>query len=134
MEAWPGLQAEVPFFVALQPAEGDAPIYLEGEIDLLAVDRQSMRASVVDYKTGGHPAEEEETLRQKHVLQASCYALSLLRQGMEEVEASFVRVERPRADDPHQPQCVRYRFTAADMPTLEQAIAQAYALARRHGE
>ena len=130
MESWPGLQAEVPFFVALGQAEGDAPIYLEGEIDLLAVDQQRMRASVVDYKTGGHPAEDDETLRQKHVLQASCYALSLLRQGMEEVEASFVRVERPRADDPHQPQCVRYRFAAADMPTLEQAIVQAYAMAQ----
>lgn len=130
MEAWPSLQAEVPFFVALQSAEGDAPIYLEGEIDLLAVDKQGMRASVVDYKTGGHPGETEDTLRQKHVLQASCYALSLLRQGMEEVEASFVRVERPRIDDPHQPQCVRYRFIAADMPALEQAIAQAYAMAQ----
>ena len=129
MEAWPGLRAEVPFFVALQPVECEEPIYLEGEIDLLAVDEKGMRASVVDYKTGGHPAEEDETLRQKHVLQASCYALSLLRQGMQEVEASFVRIERPRADDARQPQCVRYRFTAQDAPALEQAIARAYALA-----
>ncbi len=129
MEAWPGLQAEVPFFVALRQPEGEAPIYLEGEIDLLAVDEQGMRASVVDYKTGGHPTEEDETLREKHVLQASCYALSLLRQGMQKVEASFVRVERPRADDARQPQCVRYSFTAQDAPALEQAIARAYALA-----
>jgi len=60
------------------------------------------------------------------VLQASCYAYSLLMQGVQEVEASFVRVERGRADDPSQPQCVIYRFTAADRDVLEHAIAQAY--------
>jgi len=130
MVGWDALRAEVPFMMPVRlPAEaGDefATVFLEGEIDLLAVDGSGQRARVVDYKTGGHPDETPETLRCKHVLQASCYAYSLLMQGVQEVEASFVRVERGRADDPSQPQCVIYRFTAADRDVLEHAIAQAY--------
>ena len=129
MEAWSNLQAEVPFFVSLPAPDGNAPIFLEGEIDLLATSGDGLHARVVDYKTGGHAGETEATLREKHVLQASCYALALLRQGIKEVEASFVRVERPRLDAMGQPQCVRYRFTAADTPALEQAVAQAYSQA-----
>ena len=45
------------------------------------------------------------------------------------VRADFVRVEQRRADDPQQPQCVTYRFEQSDLPVLEQAIAEAYALA-----
>ena len=129
MEAWPSLAAEVPFFLAIDLGQDAPPAFLEGEIDLLAVDDAAMRARVVDYKTGGRADEEDGALRQKHVLQACCYAFSLLRQGIQEVEASFVRVERPRADDASQPQCVHYRFVADDAPALECAIAQAYRLA-----
>ena len=138
MARWENLHAEVPFFIpiclpagdeGLPIAAGESPVFLEGEIDLLATDEAGMRARVVDYKTGGNPAESRETLERKHVLQASCYAYSLLLQGFQEVEASFVRVERPRADKPSEPQCVGYRFMAADAPALERAIAQAYALA-----
>lgn len=131
MAAWPQLRAEVPFFVTVAlPGDAAQAAFLEGEIDLLALDEAGTRARVVDYKTGGNPAESRETLERKHVLQASCYAYSLLLQGVQEVEASFVRVERPRADDPKQPQCVTYRFTAEDAPLLEQAIAEAYLLAQ----
>ena len=141
MEAWDSLEPEVPFFIplVLDAAAGEgvagqaAPartVFLEGEIDLLAMSADGTRARVVDYKTGGNPAEAGQALREKHVLQASCYAYSLLLQGVQEVEASFVRVERGRADDAGQPQCVRYRFTAADVPDLRQAIAHAYLLAR----
>ena len=127
MEQWPALQAEVPFFVGLTVAETGEQVFLEGEIDLLAADEDRKHARVVDYKTGGHADEPQAALREKHVLQASCYAFALLRQGFRDVEASFVRVERSRADA-SQPQCVRYRFTAADASLLEQAITQAYML------
>lgn len=120
------LSAEVPFFVPVEGAQGDA-VFLEGEIDLLALDGD--RAFVVDYKTGGHADEAEDALRRKHVLQASCYAYAIMLQGIREVEAVFVRVERPR-DGGGQPQCVRYRFCADDMTLLEETIAQVYASAR----
>ena len=129
MAQWPQLRAEVPFMVPIALPDGAGTVFLEGEIDLLAIGEDGARVRVVDYKTGGNPAETRETLEQKHVLQASCYAYSLLLQGAQEVEASFVRVERPRADDPAQPQCMVYRFTSEDKPLLEQAIAEAYLLA-----
>ncbi len=108
--------------------------YLEGEIDLLALSEDGSRAWVVDYKTGGHADETEERLYRKHVLQASCYAWALIRQGVREVRTSFVRVERSREGDAHEPQCVWYRFSADDEKTLETAIAQAYLLSRKGGE
>lgn len=142
MAAWADLRAEVPFFIALDvpreapdlPTAGHAApsastAYLEGEIDLLALSEDGASARVVDYKTGGRADEADADLRHKHVLQASCYALALLRQGVRQVEASFVRVERPRAEAPVQPQCVRYAFCADDAPVLEQAIVRAYLLA-----
>ncbi|MBP3867454.1 MAG: PD-(D/E)XK nuclease family protein, partial [Eggerthellaceae bacterium] len=122
MAGFDDLRAEAPFFVDL-PAEGGRRVFLEGEIDLLALDDSC--AVVVDYKTGGHTDEDEETLSRKHVLQASCYAYAIMRQGIREVEAIFARVERPRPDG--QPQCVHYRFTASDLPVLEKAISGAYA-------
>ena len=126
MSKFEDLSAEVPFFVPVEGAQGDA-VFLEGEIDLLALDGD--RAIVVDYKTGGHADEAEDALRRKHVLQASCYAYAIMLQGIREVEAVFVRVERPR-DGGGQPQCVRYRFCADDMTLLEETIAQVYASAR----
>ena len=120
------LAAEVPFFVKV-PMGGDSNgAYLEGEIDLLGFDESHARATVVDYKTGGHDDETADDLRCKHVLQASCYAYAIMLQGVQDVEAVFVRVERPRADDPAQPQCVRYRFSQEDIPVLAQVIAEAY--------
>ena len=120
------LDAEVPFIVPL-PSETGETSFLEGEIDLLGFDEERDYAHVVDYKTGGRAGETADDLRAKHVLQASCYAYAILRQGVKAVDADFVRVERSRADDPAQPQCVRYRFQAGDLPLLERSIAAAYA-------
>ena len=116
MAGYADLSAEVPFFVSV----GDQ--YLEGEIDLLGFDDARTHAYVVDYKTGGSADESPDDLRCKHVLQAACYAYAILLQGTAEVDATFVRVERPRADAETEPQCVRYHFTAADLPALRQAI------------
>ena len=118
---------EVPFFVAVPAATGDGNVFLEGEIDLLGFDAAHAHATVVDYKTGGHDDESEDDLKRKHVLQAACYAYAVMLQGAESVDAVFVRVEQPRADDASQPQCVRYRFQKADIPVLGKAIAEVYA-------
>ena len=127
MREFDDLRAEVPFFLQL-PIEGDeSPAFLEGEIDLLGISDDGERAVVVDYKTGGRADETEEELAEKHVLQAACYALAIMKQGVSSVEAVFVRVERPRADASDQPQCVRYRFESDDIAELAQAIAATYA-------
>ena len=97
-------------------------MYLEGEIDLLALSEDSLSAQVVDYKTGGSPEETAAELARKHVLQASCYAYALLRGGVHSVDAAFVRVERDDPLDPGQPQIVRYRFNIDDLAVLEQTI------------
>ena len=57
-------------------------------------------ALVVDYKTGGSPAETAEQLHEKHLLQATCYAYAVLMEGYAQVECVFVRVEQDRADAP----------------------------------
>ena len=126
MAAFDDLRAEVPFFVAV-PGAGAEEAFLEGEIDLLALDGD--RAVVVDYKTGGRADETDEVLSRKHVLQASCYAYAIMCQGVREVEAVFVRVECPRAGG-SQPQCVRYRFHSDDLPAIERVIANVYRQSR----
>jgi len=128
MSDMPSLDAEVPFFIPL-PCETGETSFLEGEIDLLGFDETRSCAHVVDYKTGGRADETAAELCEKHVLQASCYAYALLRQGVQAVDADFVRVERSRADEPVQPQCVRYRFRKDDLSLLERSIAAAYAQA-----
>jgi len=127
------LSAEVPFFITVTDEEGEgaAPVFLEGEIDLLGFDEAGTYAHVVDYKTGGRSDEGLNDLREKHVLQATCYAYAVLLQGADRVVADFVRVERGRADDPTQPQCVRYQFSQGDLARLERAISEAYSLAKR---
>ena len=124
MAGFDDLRAEAPFFVSIPFGDG-RQAFLEGEIDLLALD--GTLAVVVDYKTGGHAGEAPDELRRKHVLQAACYAYAIMLQGVCEVEAVFVRVERSREDDPAQPQCVRYRFEASDVPLLAEAIGGVYA-------
>ncbi len=138
------LMAEVPFFVDLpvgkdhsegihMPGRATEHVFLEGEIDLLACDAaahtgsfEGATAYVVDYKTGGFSTQDVRQLALKHVLQASCYAYALIRQGFAAVEATFVRVEQRSAADPDQPQSIVYRFAAKDKAFLEQAILQAY--------
>lgn len=125
------VRAEVPFFAQLGTAA--RPAYLEGEIDVLAevsapgtAESPVGEALVVDYKTGGSPAETPEQLHEKHLLQTTCYAYAVLLQGYAQVECVFVRVEQARTDAPTAPQTVRYRFEAADAPAMRQAIVQAY--------
>lgn len=125
------VRAEVPFF--LQVGSAAAPAFLEGEIDLLArvatpglPTAPAGTALVVDYKTGGMAGESAEALHNKHLLQATCYALAVLQQGYSQVECVFVRVEQARAGNETQPQTVSYRFDAADAPAIRAAVVQAY--------
>jgi len=124
MAQFASLQAEVPLFITLDN-EG-APIYLEGEIDLLALPEDRGTAVIVDYKTGGSSEESDEELTHKHELQAMCYALALLRQGYAAVQALFVRVEQQEPAAPDQPQVVEFNFQAAQAPELERIIAETY--------
>ena len=119
------IYAEVPFM--LEIGSGERPLYLEGEIDGLAVSEADKdHAFFIDYKTGGSDEESPEQLHEKHLLQAQCYALALMRQGFETVEAHFIRVERESKSDPAQPQVVPYRFTVEERATLEEAVLSAY--------
>ena len=122
---------ETPFLVRVGgPCDA---AYLEGEIDLLGCvvpagtrEQPAGSALVVDYKTGGSPAETAEQLHEKHLLQATCYAYAALLEGYAQVECVFVRVEQDRADAPGQPQTVSYRFDAADADEMGRALARAY--------
>ncbi len=125
------LRAEVPFM--LEIPYKPQPIYLEGEIDLLAefdgTEASNSAASgavVVDYKTGGKPNESEKQLYEKHLLQATCYAYAVLKQGFSQVECIFVRVEQHSAGDVTQPQTITYSFSASQLNELESAISSAY--------
>lgn len=140
LAAYGRIEAELPFFVALDAASGgagegedangasSANAFLEGEMDLVAFDDAAGCALTIDYKTGGSAEEDPDALARKHVLQASCYALVLLRQGLSQVEALFVRVEHESRDLRGEPQRVRYRFSDADLPALECAVASGYRL------
>ncbi len=127
------LRAEVPFLLRMG-GEGFGATYLEGEIDLLAeTDKPGVpsapagSALVIDYKTGGSADETAEQLREKHLLQATCYAAAVLNQGYAQVECVFVRVERAGGADGSQPQQLAYRFAAHDLAAIEDSIAEARA-------
>jgi hypothetical protein len=118
----------VPFIVQVpaSPSDGSAAgvgesFFLEGEIDGLA-DNGDGAAFLIDYKTGGRDDETAGELDAKHRLQASCYAYALMRAGYTSVEAHFLRIERPSAENPRDPQIVPYRFETADLPALEALI------------
>jgi ATP-dependent helicase/nuclease subunit A len=117
-------QAEVPFMLCIPSAAGR--LYLEGEIDAVSFN-DAGEAFLVDYKTGGTAQETSDCLQQKHLLQAQCYALALLRQGVPCVRANFVRVERESAEEPGQPQVVRYSFDASQAEELQRLVLLAYA-------
>ena len=131
MGACENVSPEAPFLVRVGgPCDA---AYLEGEIDLLGCvapagtrEQPAGSALVVDYKTGGSPAETAEQLHEKHLLQATCYAYAVLLEGYAQVECVFVRVEQDRADAPGQPQTVSYRFDAADADEMGRALARAY--------
>lgn len=114
LTAWPVVRAEVPFFA---PAADDADIraregaYVEGAIDALATDpARPGEALVIDYKTGGSPAETPAELEAKHALQARVYADALHRAGYAHVSLRFVRVEISDPADPREPQVVAYEL------------------------
>ncbi|WP_290072863.1 PD-(D/E)XK nuclease family protein, partial [Adlercreutzia caecimuris] len=126
--AYENRAAEVPFIVQVPavPSDGSAAgggesFFLEGEIDGLA-DNGDGAAFLIDYKTGGRDDETAGELDAKHRLQASCYAYALMRAGYTSVEAHFLRIERPSAENPRDPQIVPYRFETADLPALEALI------------
>ena len=126
--AYENRAAEVPFIVQVpaSPSDGSAAgagesFFLEGEIDGLA-DNGDGAAFLIDYKTGGRDDETDAELDVKHRLQASCYAYALMRAGYTSVEAHFLRIERPSAENPRDPQIVPYRFVTADLPALEALI------------
>ncbi|MCI8468507.1 MAG: UvrD-helicase domain-containing protein [Eggerthellaceae bacterium] len=117
----PVLEPELPFAV---PIDGGA--VLHGELDLLAADAPwaapGGAALVVDYKTGGWASETPDEVLAKHGLQAACYAYAVLTAGYDAVELAFVRVEQADAADPRQPQVAAYRYAAADLPALREAV------------
>ena len=128
------LRAEVPFMLRMgeEASEG----YLEGEIDLLAetdepgvLGAPAGSALVIDYKTGGSADEAAEQLREKHLLQATCYAAAVLSQGYDQVECVFVRVEQASEVDAAQPQQLSYRFAARDFAEIMSAVADVRARA-----
>mgnify|MGYP001667874042 CR=1 FL=1 len=125
------VRAEVPFMLEIE--REDARIFLEGEIDGLAFDpnEPAKRALFIDYKTGGNDQESAACLYEKHLLQAQCYALALMRQGFDEVEAYFIRVERACPADQSQPQVVPYTFAQSDRDALEEAVMAAYRVTKR---
>lgn len=129
----PVVCAELPFAVPLEVEPGAASVCLEGSIDLFAApcmpgscEALSQAALIVDYKTGGSAQEVLDQVREKHELQASCYAYAVLKGGFSHVEAVFVRVEQEDEACAGQPQCVSYRFSQEDMPRLVARIASAY--------
>lgn len=126
--AYENRAAEVPFIVRVPAVpSGDSTtgagegFFLEGEIDGLA-DNGDGAAFLIDYKTGGRDDETDEELDAKHRLQASCYAYALMRAGYTSVDAHFLRIERPSADNPRDPQIVPYHFETTDLPALEALI------------
>ena len=114
--AWPCVRAEVPFFSLGCEDEDIARYgaYAEGAIDALATNpADSLRALVIDYKTGGTPDETPEQLQEKHALQARVYADVLHKAGFEAVTVKFVRVEQANPAifvEPAEPQVVTYNL------------------------
>ncbi len=118
------ISAEVPFMLDVK-VDGSDGFILEGEIDGLGIiDDES--CVFIDHKTGGSSDETYEEIREKHLLQAQCYALALLESGFRSVEAHFIRVEQHDRENPNEPQMMKYSFRIDDMDALHDAIASAY--------
>ncbi len=110
--SWPCRRAEVPFYtLGMDEFSEEFGEFAEGAIDLLCTDPARPGCTLlIDYKTGGSPAESPEQLQEKHRLQAEVYADVLHKAGYEQVTLKFVRVEVPDPSDPAQPQVVEYRL------------------------
>ncbi len=105
---------EVEFAVPLQ----GLPVVLEGAIDLYCSDKEGSKVWIVDYKTGGQDFEQTSALVKKHALQAAIYAYIALKQGAEEVDVVFARVEHRSEECPEDPQKVIYHFTQRDIDDI----------------
>lgn len=106
------VRAEVPFFVKVESAYGR---YVEGAIDLLACDRGSTKAFVVDYKTGDVGLTYAQ-IEARHRMQANFYAWVLMDQGFSQVTCAFACVEVD--DGAGAPVVVRYAFDAQHPPVI----------------
>ena len=95
--------AESPFALQVDSEYGN---YVEGAIDLLAYNKGSKDALVVDYKTGDKGLSATQ-IYEHHQMQANFYAYVLMQHGFTRVECAFVCVEVEEAGQPH---VARYTF------------------------
>ena len=103
--------AESPFTLQVDSEYGN---YVEGAIDLLAYNKGSKDALVVDYKTGDKGLSATQ-IYEHHQMQANFYAYVLLQRGFTKVECVFVCVEVEEAGQPH---VARYTFDVNHQPRL----------------
>ena len=103
--------AESPFTLQVDSEYGN---YVEGAIDVLAYNRGSKDALVVDYKTGDKGLSAAQ-IYEHHQMQANFYAYVLMQRGFTKVECAFVCVEIEEAGQPH---VARYAFDANHQPRL----------------
>lgn len=103
--------AESPFTLQVDSEYGN---YVEGAIDLLAYNKESKDALVVDYKTGDKGLSAAQ-IYEHHQMQANFYAYVLMQRGFTKVECAFVCVEVEEAGQPH---VARYTFDVNHQPRL----------------
>ena len=103
--------AEPPFTLQVDSEYGN---YVEGAIDLLAYNKGSKDALVVDYKTGDKGLSATQ-IYEHHQMQANFYAYVLMQHGFTKVECIFVCVEVEEAGQPH---VARYTFDVNHQPRL----------------
>lgn len=103
--------AESPFTLQVDSKYGN---YVEGAIDLLAYNKGSKDALVVDYKTGDKGLSAAQ-IYEHHQMQANFYAYVLMQCGFTKVECAFVCVEVEEAGQPH---VARYLFDVNHQPQL----------------
>ena len=103
--------AESPFTLQVDSEYGN---YVEGAIDLLAYNKGSKDALVVDYKTGDKGLSAAQ-IYEHHKMQANFYAYVLMQHGFTKVECAFVCVEVEEAGQPH---VARYTFDVNHQPRL----------------
>ena len=103
--------AESPFTLQVDSEYGN---YVEGAIDLLAYNKGSKDALVIDYKTGDKGLSATQ-IYEHHQMQANFYAYVLMQHGFTKVECAFVCVEVEEAGQPH---VARYTFDVNHQPRL----------------
>ncbi|MBP3885947.1 MAG: UvrD-helicase domain-containing protein [Olsenella sp.] len=106
------VRPEVPFFARAESAYGT---YVEGAIDLLATNKGSDHALLVDYKTGDRGLDDGQ-IRRRHEMQANFYASVLMAEGFRHVECNFVCVEL--VGEGGEPFVARYEFDEDHPPVI----------------